>query len=119
VRRGEGGRQQGGRGAVGVKRVVETKMRLPKHKMPKEKPVKAQQTVKHKKSEKKALKLAAKEARSEEMEVNSVSAEPKYASEAEREAARLARKKENAHRVLWKKNIKQITGRNGPRAVNG
>jgi len=94
-------------------------MRLPKHKLPKQKPVKVAQTVKHKKSEKKALKLAAKEARSEEMEVNSVSAEPKYASEAEREAARLARKKENAHRVLWKKNIKQITGRNGPRAVNG
>ena len=83
VRRGEGGRQQGGRGAVGVKRVVETKMRLPKHKMPKEKPVKAQQTVKHKKSEKKAAKLAKWEAKSAEMEVQSVTAEPKYASEAE------------------------------------
>ena len=58
-------------------------MRLPKHKMPKEKPVKAQQTVKHKKSEKKAAKLAKREAKSAEMEVQSVTAEPKYASGAE------------------------------------
>ena len=94
-------------------------MRLPKHKMPKEKPVKAQQTVKHKKSEKKAAKLAKREAKSAEMEVQSVTAEPKYASEAERELARLARKKENAHRVLYKKGVKHMTGRNGPRAVNG
>ena len=41
-----------------------------------------------------------------------------YVSEQEREAARLERKKANAHRVLYKKTIKQITGKNGPRAVS-
>ena len=93
-------------------------MRLPKHKMPKERPVKRQQTVKHKRSEKKAIKVAKQEAKSAEMEVQSIN-EPKYANDEEREIARLQRKKENAHRVDYKKMIKHMTGRNGPRAVNG
>ena len=94
-------------------------MRLPKHKLPKVKQAKSQQTVKHKKSEKKVAKMLKKAARSEAMETESVATEAKYASEAERETARAARKKENAHRILYKKNIKNISGRNGPRAVHG
>jgi len=94
-------------------------VRLSKHKLPKEKPAKRLQTVKHKKSEKKVAKLLKKAARSEEMETESVATEAKYASEFERETARAARKKENAHRILYKKNIKNISGRNGPRAVHG
>lgn len=94
--------------------------RLPKHKLPKEKPVKCKQTVKHKRSEKALLKKAKKLGKQEEMETESViTNSPKYANEAEREAARLLRKKANAHRVLYKKTIKSYTGRNGPRAING
>jgi len=93
-------------------------MRLPKHKLPKVKQAKSQQTVKHKKSEKKAERLAKKAERSESMELESVAGSVTYASEQEREAARLERKKSNAHRVMYKKTIKQITGKNGPRAVS-
>ena len=56
--------------------------------------------------------------RSESMDLESVAGSVTYASEQEREAARLERKKANAHRVLYKKTIKQITGKNGPRAVS-
>lgn len=97
-------------------------MRLPKHSLPKAKPVKCLQTVKHKKSEKKLAKLAKKAAKADEMEMESMDGSintAKYASEEEREAARLERKKANAHRILYKKNIKHMTGRNGPRAING
>ena len=93
-------------------------MRLPKHKLPKVKPAKCRQTVKHKKSEKKQEREAKRAARSETMEVELVAGSVTYGSEQERETARLERKKTNAHRVMYKKTIKHMTGKNGPRAVS-
>jgi hypothetical protein len=37
----------------------------------------------------------------------------------EKELDRLERKKKNAHRTLYKKNIQHMTDRRGPRAVSG
>ena len=115
---GERQRKSGRRESDWGRDKSKARMRLPKHKLPKVKQAKSQQTVKHKKSEKKAERLAKKAERSESMELESVAGSVTYASEQEREAARLERKKSNAHRVMYKKTIKQITGKNGPRAVS-
>ena len=115
---GERQRKSGRRESDWGRDKSKARMRLPKHKLPKVKQAKSQQTAKHKKSEKKAERLAKKAERSESMELESVAGSVTYASEQEREAARLERKKSNAHRVMYKKTIKQITGKNGPRAVS-
>lgn len=96
--------------------------RLPKHKLPKEAPKKCAQTIKHKRSAKALAKKEKKLAKANEMETESVvssATQPKYANDEEREAARLERKKANAHRNMYKKTITSYTARNGPRAING
>lgn len=84
-----------------------------KHQQPKHKPDNVPQTVEHKKSVKTALKLAkeAKEAKSEEMEANSVSArrraQVRLRGLESTESAKLCACQGRRSRVLLKKSIKQ------------
>lgn len=90
-------------------------MRLPHHKMGKI-IQKHGRTAKHKDSAASKAKKEKKEAKANSMDTDSViDAAP--ISEAEKEAAKAARKKENAHKMLYKKNNYNITSRNGPRTV--
>eukprot|EP01036_Dinobryon_divergens_P022662 gene22662-30942_t len=100
-------------------------MRLSKHKLPKG-VNKQERTVKHKDSEKKRLRKEAKAAKLNEMQVelNVIPPAPEAPiSEEERQRikaeVKLERKRENAPKVAYKKRILHMSGRNGPRAVNG
>lgn len=73
-------------------------------------------TAKHKDSAARKERLEKKEQKANSMETESM-AEARQLNEAEKEAAKAARKKANAHKMLYKKNNYSITGRNGPRAV--
>lgn len=90
-------------------------MRVPAHKLPKQNN-KVSRSVKHKDS---AKAKARKEKKEEKVNAMSEDAEPVVQlSEAEKEAAKAERKKANAHKVAYKKQMLHMSGRNGPRAVN-
>lgn len=73
-------------------------------------------TVKHKDSAAKKARVEMKEARANEMDLEDTSSVQQL-SQSEKEEAKSARKKESAHKMLYKKNNYNLTGRNGPRAV--
>lgn len=90
-------------------------MRLPKHKLPKV-VVRNGRTAKHKDSAKSLERKEKKAAKANAMETDDTSSTVQLSPE-ERESAKAARKKANAHKMLYKKNNYNITGRNGPRTV--
>ena len=90
-------------------------MRLPKHKMAKI-VVRNVRTAKHKDSAKHQERKEKKAAKANQMETDDNSSTVQL-NDVEKEAAKAARKKANAHKMLYKKNNYNITGRNGPRAV--
>eukprot|EP00428_Durinskia_dybowskii_P065822 CAMPEP_0170382754 /NCGR_PEP_ID=MMETSP0117_2-20130122/15115_1 /TAXON_ID=400756 /ORGANISM="Durinskia baltica, Strain CSIRO CS-38" /LENGTH=85 /DNA_ID=CAMNT_0010638421 /DNA_START=51 /DNA_END=308 /DNA_ORIENTATION=- len=73
-------------------------------------------TAKHKDSAAKQARKEKKEMKANGMETESV-IEARQLSEEEKESAKAARKKLNAHKMFYKKNNYSMTGRNGPRAV--
>jgi hypothetical protein len=91
-------------------------MRLASHKLPKQ-VNKHTQSAKHKKSAAAIAKKAAKAEKKAAMEVEG--GEPKVVlTDEQKEAAKAARKKANAHKVHYKKQILNRTHSNGPRAIN-
>ncbi len=75
-------------------------------------------TAKHKDSAKHLERKEKKAAKANEMETDADdTSSTVQLTDAEREAAKAVRKKANAHKMLYKKNNYNITGRNGPRAV--
>lgn len=90
-------------------------MRLASHKLPKG-VNKQVRTAKHKDSAKHQTRKEKKAAKANEMQEDAE--EPVLLSPEEKEAAKLLRKKANAHKVAYKKNNIAMTGRNGPRACN-
>ena len=88
-------------------------MKLSKHKLPKISN-KVVRTAKHKDS---AVKKSRVEEKSNKMAVDAAPI-PVVSDEAKEQAKQL-RKRENAHRVSYKKNNYNMTGRQGPRAVSG
>lgn len=89
-------------------------MRLAKHKLPKEVNKKTQ-SAKHKKSNASLVKRALKEEKKNTMVVEST--EPELTDE-QKAIAKAIRKKANAHKSLYKKQILNRTAKLGPRAVN-
>lgn len=89
-------------------------MRLPKHKMAKI-IQKHGRTAKHKDS---AASIARKEKKLNKANTMETEGDviPQLTEE-EKASAKAERKKANAHKMLYKKNNYNITGRNGPRTV--
>lgn len=101
-------------------------MRLPKHKLPKE-PSKHSRQTKHKKAQLKDIRRAQNKGKKSEMAISSEEVEAELQAPqpiqpeltpAEKLAAKQARKKANAHKILYKKINSSMTGRNGPREVS-
>lgn len=91
-------------------------MKLSKHKLPKISN-KVKRTAKHKDSAVKKLRV---EEKNNKMVVDSTgSSAVAAASEEEKDQAKRLRKRDNAHRVSYKKNNYNMTSRHGPRAVSG
>ena len=95
-------------------------VRLASHSLPKQSN-KVKRSAKHKGSEKNILKKLKKENKKNGMDIddNNSIATTDNLTNAEKEALRLERKKKNAHRTAYKKNITHMTDRRGPRAVSG
>lgn len=96
-------------------------MRLASHSLPRD-VHKHLQTVKHKKSSKKLLKLQTKRERAEarstvEMATEGAALVPAL-SEEEKAAAKAERKRLNAPKNFYKKQVLSMSGKNGPRACN-
>jgi len=91
-------------------------MKLSKHKLPKISN-KVSRTAKHKDSAVKKLRVEEKNNKMV-IAIDGTAATAAVSEEAKDEAKRL-RKRDNAHRVSYKKNNYNMTGRQGPRAVSG
>ena len=103
-------------------------MRLPKHKLPKEASKHSKQT-KHKKATLKAIRRTENTEKKSKMSTEATEDEKddgvddegtvaSVISAADKWAAKLERKKANAHKIQYKKLNYSITGKNGPRAVS-
>lgn len=94
-------------------------VKLVSHSLPKQSN-KVKISAKHKGSAKKIEKKLKKEMKQNSMDIeddnNSITA---TLTDSEKEALRLERKKKNAHRTAYKKNMTHMTDRRGPRAVSG
>lgn len=94
-------------------------MRLSKHKLPKQE-VKVIKSAKHKDSEIRKQRLEKKLMKQQNVIMKDATIEePVELSIEEKLEAKLSRKKQNAHKVLYKKNNYNLTGKNGPRATCG
>ena len=93
-------------------------VRLAKHDLPK-RSNKVSKAAKHKGSPKNIEKKLKKQMKENSMELDDSSIITNDLTAADKEALRLERKKKNAHRTAYKKNITHMSDRRGPRAVNG
>mmetsp|Transcript_16018 Transcript_16018/g.27023 ORF Transcript_16018/g.27023 Transcript_16018/m.27023 type:complete len:102 (-) Transcript_16018:5703-6008(-) len=95
-------------------------MKLPKHKMAKM-VNKTARTAKHKDSAKHKAKLEQKSTKSNQMDMDETQGnETEITLTVEQKAAaKIERKKLNAHKILYKKNNYNCTAKNGPRSING
>jgi hypothetical protein len=94
-------------------------VRLYKHTLPK-RSNKVAKSAKHKDSPKSIEKKLKKQMKESNMDVDeNIITENNEKTPEQKEEERLQRKKQNAHRTLYKKNIQHMTDRRGPRAVSG
>ena len=96
-------------------------VKLPKHKMAKQ-VNKRVKTAKHKGSSEKARRLQKKMEKGSGMDVEDESKLKEVTpplTEEEKLLAKLERKKKNKSELLYKKQILNRTGKNGPRSING
>ena len=92
-------------------------MKLSKHKLPKQE-VKVIKSAKHKDSDIRKQRIEKKLLKKQNIEMKDKNEEIELTIE-EKLQAKLLRKKQNAHKVLYKKNNYNLTGKNGPRATCG
>ena len=93
-------------------------VRLYKHTLPK-RSNKVAKSAKHKDSPRNKEKKLKKQLKESSMDVDDTVIVEEEKTPEQKEAERLERKKKNAHRTMYKKNIQHMTDRRGPRAVSG